>query len=107
MKYDKETTDKLLVLWQTTKNLDEVAAALSVPKRSVIAKLSSLGLYKKAPYMNKQGQPPIKKEEYVERIAEALEVNLELLDSLEKCNKNVLKMLLEALVPEDQPNCSN
>ena len=97
MKYDKETTDKLVALWATTKNIDEVAAALSVPRRSIIAKLSSLGLYQKAPYVNKQGEPPIKKEAYIEKIADAMQVNLEILESLEKCNKNVLKLLLEAL----------
>jgi transcription initiation factor TFIIIB Brf1 subunit/transcription initiation factor TFIIB len=99
MKYDKETTARLLELYGdgTSTKLDDIAAALSVPKRSVIAKLSSLGLYKKAPYVTKQGLPPIKKEEYIEKIAAALEVNLELLESLEKCNKNVLKLLLEAL----------
>ena len=99
MKYDKETTDRLIALYAggTNKNIDEIAATLSVPKRSIIAKLSSLGLYHKAPYVNKQGEPPIKKEEYIEKIAEIMDVNLEILDSLEKCNKNVLKLLLEAL----------
>lgn len=99
MKYDKETTDLLVKLYDggNGTKIPELAAQLSVPERSIIAKLSSLGLYKKAPYVNKNGEPPIKKEAYIERIAEALEVNLELLESLEKCNKNVLKLLLEAL----------
>jgi len=104
MAYDKETTERLVKLWteSNTKNVDEVASALSVPKRSVIAKLTSLGLYKKEPYRNKNGEVPVKKEEYLEKIAESLEVNLELLDSLAKANKNVLKMLAEALDPKPQ-----
>ena len=102
MKYDKETTDKLLLLFGTNQNLDEIASALSVPKRSIIAKLSSLGLYRKPEYKNKQGQPPIKKEEYVEKIATVLQVDLDILDSLEKCNKNVLKLLLDALSRSNQ-----
>lgn len=99
MKYDKETTDLLVRLYDggNGTKIPKLAAQFSVPERSIIAKLSSLGLYKKAPYLNKQGMPPIKKEEYIEKIAETLEVNLELLESLEKCNKNVLKLLLEAL----------
>jgi hypothetical protein len=99
MKYDKETTDLLVRLYDggNGTKIPELAAQLSVPERSIIAKLSSLGLYKKAPYTNKNGEPPVKKETYIERIAETLEVNLELLESLEKCNKNVLKLLLDAL----------
>ena len=99
MKYDKETTDLLVRLYDggNGTKIPELAAQLSVPERSIIAKLSSLGLYKKAAYLNKQGEPPVKKEEYIEKIANQLEVNLELLESLEKCNKNVLKLLLEAL----------
>jgi hypothetical protein len=99
MKYDKETTDLLVKLYDggNGTKIPELAIQFSVPERSIIAKLSSLGLYKKSPYLNKQGEPPIKKEEYIERLAEALDVNLELLESLEKCNKNVLKLILEAL----------
>lgn len=104
MAYDKERTELLLKLWEgsATKNPAEVAAALSVPKRSVIAKLTSMGLYKKAPYTNKNGEPPVKKEEYLEQIARALGKDLELLESLAKANKNVLKLLAEALDPKSE-----
>lgn len=105
MKYDKETTDLLVKLYDggNGTKIPELAAQLSVPERSIIAKLSSLGLYKKAPYVNKQGLPPVKKEEYIDRIAQALQVNVELLDSLEKCNKNVLKLIEEALATLEVP----
>ena len=104
MAYDKETTERLKELWtaSTTKNVDEIASALSVPKRSVIAKLTSMGLYQKASYRNKNGEIPVKKEEYLEKIANSLAVNLELLDSLAKANKNVLKLLAEALDPKSE-----
>jgi hypothetical protein len=54
-------------------------------------------VYKRKEYTNKQGEAPVKKEEYVERIAILLDTNVELLESLEKVNKNVLKMLEAAL----------
>ena len=73
------------------------AEKLQVPERSVIAKLSSLGVYKRKVYLNKRGEPPVKKEEYIERLAKLLEVDLQLLESLEKVNKNVLKLLEQAL----------
>jgi hypothetical protein len=97
LKYDKETTDKLLEQYAAGVSTEELALQFDVPKRSIIAKLSSLGVYKTKTYLNKRGEVPVKKEEYVERIAKLLNVHLEQLESLEKVNKNVLKMLEEAL----------
>jgi hypothetical protein len=74
-----------------------LADEFSVPRRSIIAKLSSLGLYKRKGYTDKRGNLPIKKERYVEMIAEALDKDVCLLESLEKVNKSVLKLILEAL----------
>ena len=75
-----------------SKGIDEV-----VPDRSVIAKLSSLGIYKKKEYLTKRGEIPIKKEEYNERIATLLDVNAEFLESLEKVNKAVLALIAKKL----------
>lgn len=97
MKYTKEITDKMLADYANEVSVDAIAAELDVPVRSVIAKLSSLGVYKKKQYTNKRGEVPIKKEEYIERIGALLDVNLDLLESLEKVNKNVLVMLETAL----------
>lgn len=98
MKYDSETTKVLISKYTDLgATIEEIAADLNVPVRSVIAKLSSLGLYKRKDYTDKQGNPPVKKEVYVERIANLLGANVELLESLEKVNKNVLKMLETAL----------
>lgn len=97
MKYNNETTKKLIADYQAGVSTGDLATQLDVPERSIIAKLASLGVYKKKEYTNKQGLPSIKKEEYVERIAKLLNTNVELLESLEKVNKSVLKMLEEAL----------
>lgn len=97
MKYTKEITDKLAADYQAGIEVAVIAAELDVPERSVIAKLSSLGIYKRKTYLNKQGNPPVKKEEYIERIATLLDTNLELLESLEKVNKSVLIMIEKAL----------
>lgn len=98
MKYDKETTDALVKLHADGLSPLDISVQLETTERSVIAKLSSMGLYKKKAYVNKQGNPPVKKGEYIERIAELLEVNVEILDSLEKVNKNVLQLLEKALL---------
>jgi hypothetical protein len=76
---------------------EELAAQLDVPVRSVIAKLSSLGVYQKKSYLNKRGEVPVKKEEYIDRLAVLLNVSIDRLESLEKVNKNVLKLLEDAL----------
>lgn len=97
MKYDVETTKKLVAMWDLGATVEELALDFDVPVRSIIAKLSSLELYRRKEYTDKQGNPPVKKEVYVERIAVLLGANVELLESLEKVNKNVLKMLEAAL----------
>lgn len=97
MKYTKESTDQLVQLYKNGTPVVDIASQFGVPERSVIAKLSSLGVYQKKAYLNKRGEVPIKKEIYLEKIAQVLEVDLEVLESLEKCNKNVLKMILSAL----------
>ncbi len=71
-----------------------------MPLRSIIAKLSSLGIYKKKEYLTKRGETPIKKEEYITRIAVLLDVNAEILESMEKCNKNVLQLIESRLASE-------
>lgn len=105
MKYTKETTDKLIHDYKAGVSVADLALQLDVPERSIIAKLSSLGVYQKKQYLNKRGELPVKKSEHIERIAELLDVNLELLESLEKVNKGVLKLIEDKLRETDpQPH---
>jgi hypothetical protein len=99
MKYTTELVQKITADRNLGATPQEIALKYELPERSVIAKLSSLGLYKRKTYLNKQGNPPVKKEVYVERIANLLGKDVELLESLEKVNKTVLIMLEEALSP--------
>lgn len=100
MKYTPELVQKITARMGLGATPQEIALEFELPERSVIAKLASLGLYKRKEYTNKQGEKPVKKEEYVERIAKLLGKDVELLESLEKVNKNVLKMLEVALSSE-------
>jgi hypothetical protein len=97
MKYTKEVTDKLIADYEAEVPVAELAKLLDVPERSVIAKLSSLGVYKKKTYLNKRGEVPVKKSEHIERIAQLLDVHVEILESLEKVNKTVLQLLEQRL----------
>ena len=93
MKYTKEITDRIIEQYKAKVPVKQIATDIEVPERSVIAKLSSLGVYEKKTYTNKRGELPVKKSEHIERIAELLEVNSEVLESLEKVNKGVLKLI--------------
>lgn len=115
MKYTPEITAQIAKDYQAGKSIEDIAYSIStyeddgtpieeVPIRSVIAKLSSLGVYKKKEYVNKRGEPPVKKEEYIDRIAALLDVNAEMLESLEKVNKSVLALLATRLGPTDSPD---
>ncbi len=98
--YTPEITAKLVLDYQSGVPTKELSAQLGVPERSVIAKLASLGVYKKKVYVNKRGEPPVKKEEYIERLAKLLQVQVDRLESLEKVNKSVLILLETALTAE-------
>ena len=93
MKYTKEITDKLIADYKAGIPVNDLATTLDVPERSVIAKLSSLGVYHKKQYVNKRGEVPVKKSAHIEHIAELLGCDEELLESLEKVNKQVLKLI--------------
>lgn len=97
MKYPPELVQKITAARNLGATPQQIAADFELPERSVIAKLASLGLYSRKTYVNKRGEPSIKKEVYVERIAKLLGKDVEVLESLEKVNKNVLKLLEDAL----------
>jgi hypothetical protein len=102
MKYTKEITDRIIADYKAKVPVKDIATAIDVPERSVIAKLSSLGVYEKKTYTNKRGELPVKKSQHIDRIAELLEVDAETLESLEKVNKAVLK-LIELKLTEVDP----
>ena len=101
MKYTKEITDKLIEDYKKGITVHNLAVDLEVPERSIIAKLSSLGVYQKKQYLNKRGEVPIKKSEHIDRLAELLDVPPEQLESLEKVNKQVLVLLEKRLGATD------
>lgn len=103
MKYTKEITEKLVADYLAEVPVEDIAKELDVQPRSVIAKLSSLGVYKKKEYRTKRGEIPVKKEEYIERIADLLDVSVDILESLEKVNKSVLALLEKTLKEAKEP----
>ena len=96
-KYTDEEVAILKALHQEQKDIPYIAEVLQRNERSVRAKLSALGLYSKKPYLNKNGQPPKKKEEIIREICVYLEITEDMADSLEKCTKYVLERILAKL----------
>ncbi len=77
----------------TPETVAALAADLGVSDRSVIAKLSSLGIYVKQPYLTKRGEVPVNKSEYIDRISKLLDIDSCMLDSLEKVTKQALTLM--------------
>lgn len=73
--------------------VSSLAEELDKPIRSIISKLSALGIYKKKVYVSKTGELPVKKEIYIERISKLLDIDIALLESLEKVTKYALVLL--------------
>jgi len=103
MKYTKEIIDRMVADYKSQVPVHQIATQLQLPERSIIAKLSSLGVYQKKTYVNKRGEIPVKKSEHIERIAELLDCDLELLESLEKVNKVVLRLIESRLSDPKSP----
>lgn len=78
----------------TRDTVDELAAEFGKTPRSVIAKLSTMGIYQTPPRTTKSGEPIIKKDEMVEEICERLNISI---PSLVKTNKRDLKTLVNAI----------
>lgn len=97
MKYTKEITERIVTQYQAGTSVKMLALELQVPERSIIAKLSSIGVYKKKQYQNKQGETPVKKAELIETLSNLLELDIELCESLEKVNKLVLTKIISKL----------
>jgi hypothetical protein len=78
----------------------ELAEAFGKSVASVRQKAVRMGLYKKAEYVSKNGAKVETKGAIVADIAEALGVNVEAAESLEKATKSVLLKVREALSSE-------
>jgi hypothetical protein len=100
-RYTPELCEQLVSGYKLGTTAQELAQQYELPLRSVIAKLSQLGVYERKGYRTKNGEVPVPKRELIERLGELLDEELELLDSLEKVNKRILRKLIDRL--EQQP----
>lgn len=89
------TEEEVKILYRYPElSVAELAEQLNRKERSIIGKLSRLGIYQRKTYVSKNGSPPISKLELRSQIENMLNLELE---GLEKCPKGVLLSLLNRL----------
>jgi len=97
--YTPEITAKMSEDYKAGVSVAQIAEQIGASEKSVIAKLSSIGIYVKKAYTNKRGEVPVSKDVYIERIGSLLDIDRTVLDSLEKVTKQAL-ILIEARIKE-------
>ncbi len=100
MPYTPENLKEIIEKYTANPGLETVhalAAEYDIPPRSIISKLSTIGIYKKKEYLNKRGEPPIKKGVYIDKIADMLGIEPQLLESMEKVTKIALIQIYEGI----------
>jgi hypothetical protein len=79
----------------------ETVRALSdqygIGSRSIIAKLATLGIYKRATYRTKSGEAPILKSVYADRLGDLLGLDDFEVEQLEKLSKALLKKMISKI----------
>lgn len=97
MSYTDEQTEEIVAEYfanPSRETVDAIAARIDKSVRSVIAKLSSAGVYQTPQRTTKTGDPIEKKEEYVTQICTALGIDA---PTLAKTGKQDLKKLRDAI----------
>ena len=77
--------------------VEQLGELVGKTARSVVAKLSRMGIYKKKAYVTKNGEAPVKKDTQADTIGRILGLSEADTDSLTKANKTALKAIMTAL----------
>jgi predicted DNA-binding ArsR family transcriptional regulator len=95
--YTAEQTAKMVADYTNGMTVEAIAQALGKTARSVVAKLSREGVYKKKEYVSKTGEKPQKKDATADAIGAVLKMSEGEIDSLTKANKTALAKIWAAL----------
>ena len=98
--YTDEQASKMQADYQAGVSVEAIAQELGKTTRSVIAKLSRLGVYKAKEYKTKTGEKVEKKDQTADAIGAVLKMTEAEIESLTKANKTALakiwKMICES-----------
>lgn len=95
--YTAAEVTRLLAGYAAGKSTDELAVEFGKTKRSIVAKLSREGVYKKQEYVTKTGDAPISKDALVVELAKTMGVDEARLGGLEKANKPTIQLLSQVI----------
>ena len=95
--YTAEQTIALVSAYQQGEPVAMLAEKFGKTARSIIAKLSREGVYKKKEYVSKTGEKPVKKDATADAIGAIVGLSEGEIDSLTKANKTALKKIFDAL----------
>ena len=97
--YTEEMVEQMVADYEDTPTMETVealAAQFSKPKRSIISKLSSLGVYKAQPRNTpKQGEPVVRKADIADAIQGALGEQLPTLVKMSKADLVAMATLIQ------------
>lgn len=95
--YTPEQTAQMVADYKGGVTVEKIAEGLGKTVRSVTAKLSREGVYKKKEYVTKTGEKPVKKDTHADAIGKVLGLSEGEIDSLTKANKTALEKIFKAL----------
>lgn len=95
--YTAEQTQAILDAYANGSTVEAIAETVGKSVRSIVAKLSREGVYKKKEYKTKNGEAVVKKDAHADAIGAILRLPENDIESLTKANKNALKVIFEAL----------
>lgn len=102
--YTAEQTTAMVADYQNGMSVEALAEKMGKTVRSIVAKLSREGVYKKKEYKTKTGEVVVKKDAHADAIGAILRLSEGEIDSLTKANKTALQKIFNALansVPMD------
>ena len=92
--YTPEQTQQVVADYLQGVSVEQIAESLGKSVRSIVAKLSREGVYKRKEYATKQGDAPISKDSLADQIAQIVGLSEADAESLTKANKSALKAIL-------------
>ena len=107
--YTAEQESAMQADYQNGVTVEKIAESLGKSTRSIIAKLSRLGVYKAKEYKTKTGEKVQKKDKTADAIGAVLKMTEAEIESLTKANKTALVKIFTALAnsvpmtPENWP----
>ena len=95
--YTAEQTVEIVTAYQSGETVEALAERFQKSVRSIVAKLSREGVYKKKEYTTKNGEKVVKKDAHADAIGAILKLAENDIESLTKANKSALRAIFEAL----------